>query len=103
MSYAPYGEPLETGGFGSPFTFTGELLDANALLYLRARYYSPALGVFTGLDPLAGTTKRTMSLNRYRVVRVCARGTSLYQLSTRVTFIAITVNTCCRCVFSKPR
>ena len=38
--------------FGSPFTFTGEMLDANALLYLRARYYSPALGVFTGLDPV---------------------------------------------------
>jgi RHS repeat-associated protein len=41
--------------FGSPFTFTGELIDANALLYLRARYYHPALGVFTGLDPVEGS------------------------------------------------
>jgi RHS repeat-associated protein len=55
------GEPLETGGFGSPFTFTGELLDANALLYLRARYYSPALGVFTTLDPIENG-------NRYQYV-----------------------------------
>jgi RHS repeat-associated protein len=47
--------------FGSPFTFTGELLDANDLLYLRARYYSPALGVFTALDPLE-------NLNRYQYV-----------------------------------
>jgi RHS repeat-associated protein len=46
---------------GSPFTFTGELLDANALLYLRARYYSPTLGVFPSLDPLE-------NLNRYQYV-----------------------------------
>ena len=46
QSYAPYGEPLEGGMVGSPFTFTGELLDANDLLYLRARYYSPVLGMF---------------------------------------------------------
>jgi RHS repeat-associated protein len=49
------------GGFGSPFTFTGELLDANDLLYLRARYYSPALGVFTALDPVENG-------NRYQYV-----------------------------------
>jgi RHS repeat-associated protein len=48
-------------GFGSPFTFTGELLDANDLLYLRARYYSPALGVFMGLDPVENG-------NRYQYV-----------------------------------
>jgi RHS repeat-associated protein len=47
--------------FGSPFTFTGELLDANALLYLRARYYSPALGAFTALDPVENS-------NRYQYV-----------------------------------
>jgi RHS repeat-associated protein len=47
--------------FGSPFTFTGELMDINDLLYLRARYYSPALGVFTALDPVE-------NLNRYLYV-----------------------------------
>jgi RHS repeat-associated protein len=54
-----WGDP--GGGFGSPFTFTGELLDANDLLYLRARYYNPALGVFTALDPVE-------NLNRYQYV-----------------------------------
>jgi RHS repeat-associated protein len=47
--------------FGSPFTFTGELTDANTLLYLRARYYNPALGVFTALDPVGNG-------NRYQYV-----------------------------------
>ena len=56
------------GGFGSPFTFTGELLDANDLLYLRARYYSPTLGVFTALDPVEGDAQQAMSLNRYMYV-----------------------------------
>ncbi len=62
--------------FGSPFTFTGELLDANALLYLRARYYSPALGVFTGLDPVE-------NLNRYQYVG--ANPTNWVDLSGRQT------------------
>jgi RHS repeat-associated protein len=43
-------------------------MDANALLYLRARYYSPALGVFTGLDPVEGDAQQAMSLNRYGYV-----------------------------------
>ncbi len=60
QSYTPVGVPLESG-FGSPFTFTGEMLDANDLLYLRARYYSPVLGVFTALDPLENG-------NRYQYV-----------------------------------
>jgi RHS repeat-associated protein len=54
-------KPLEAGAFGSPFTFTGELSDANGLVYLRARYYSPALGVFPSLDPVE-------NLNRYQYV-----------------------------------
>jgi uncharacterized protein RhaS with RHS repeats len=41
QSYSPYGEALEPGPFGSPFTFTGEQTDANGLVYLRARYYDP--------------------------------------------------------------
>ena len=28
QSYAPYGEPVEPGTFGSPFMFTGEMVDA---------------------------------------------------------------------------
>ncbi len=41
--------------------YTGELMDANALVYLRARYYHPGLGVFTSLDPVEG-------VNRYQYV-----------------------------------
>jgi RHS repeat-associated protein len=59
----------DPGGFGSPFTFTGEMTDANDLLYLRARYYNPALGVFTALDPLEGNAQQAMSLNRYGYVQ----------------------------------
>ena len=47
------------------YGFTGEPTDGNELLYLRARYYAPNLGVFTGLDPWEGTFDRAMSLNGY--------------------------------------
>jgi RHS repeat-associated protein len=36
----------------SDFGYTGELTDPNGLVYLRARYYNPSLGVFPSLDPL---------------------------------------------------
>ncbi len=38
-------------------------------MYLRARYYSLALGVFTGLDPFEGGMNQPMSLNRYGYVQ----------------------------------
>ncbi|GAB4528917.1 MAG: hypothetical protein OHK0046_48320 [Anaerolineae bacterium] len=37
------------------FGFTGEQRDDNGLVYLRARYYHPTLGVFPSRDPFAGT------------------------------------------------
>jgi hypothetical protein len=37
------------------------MVDANDLVYLRARYYHPGLGVFTGLDPIE-------QVNRYQYV-----------------------------------
>ncbi|MBZ0277692.1 MAG: RHS repeat-associated core domain-containing protein [Anaerolineae bacterium] len=65
-SYAPYGEPFGlTGTNQTPYGFTGEPLDDNGLLYLRARYYAPGLGVFTALDPFEGMAGRPMSLNGY--------------------------------------
>jgi RHS repeat-associated protein len=48
--------------------FTGEMVDANDLVYLRARYYVPGLGVFTGLDQVEGDIGQIMSLNRYGYV-----------------------------------
>lgn len=53
---------LEPGTFGSPFKFTGEMVDATGLLYLRARYYDPGLGVFPSLDPVEGDVQQAMSL-----------------------------------------
>ena len=38
---------------------------ANGLLYLRARYYAPTLGIFPSLDPFEGTMQRPLSLNGY--------------------------------------
>jgi RHS repeat-associated protein len=65
-AYDPYGQPLSsTGTPQTPFGFTGELADANGLLYLRARHYAPRLGAFPSLDPYEGSAARPMSLNGY--------------------------------------
>ena len=65
-TYDPYGQPLSsTGTPQTPFGFTGELSDANGLLYLRARHYAPRLGAFPSLDPYEGSAMRPMSLNGY--------------------------------------
>jgi RHS repeat-associated protein len=67
--YTPYGEPFgQAGTFQSPFAFTGEPVDGNGLVILRARYYNPALGVFPSLDPVEGMVRQTMSLNQYGYV-----------------------------------
>lgn len=49
--------------------FAGEPIDANNLVYLRNRYYNPALGVFPSLDPYEGDVNNPMSLNRYAYVQ----------------------------------
>jgi RHS repeat-associated protein len=50
--FAPYGDPHSgTGSSQTAFGFTGELTDSNSLVYLRARYFSPAIGQFISLDP----------------------------------------------------
>ncbi|HVU10244.1 MAG TPA: RHS repeat-associated core domain-containing protein, partial [Phototrophicaceae bacterium] len=57
--YEPYGVPFGTSGTSqTSYGFTGEMTDANNLLYLRARYYAPSLGVFTAQDYVE-------SVNRY--------------------------------------
>jgi RHS repeat-associated protein len=47
MSYDPYGVP-DTSING--FAYTGEMRDSNGLQYHRARYYDPALGIWTTED-----------------------------------------------------
>jgi RHS repeat-associated protein len=50
--YAPYGDPFgEQGTFASQYGFTGEPVDANGLVHLRARYYSPMQSRFLNTDP----------------------------------------------------
>ncbi len=53
------------GSFDTGFGFTGEQTDDNDLLYLRARYYNPSMGIFPSLDPFEGTNNLPMSLNGY--------------------------------------
>lgn len=41
------------------------MTDENGQVYLRARYYTPVLGVFPSRDPFEGLMDRPMSLNGY--------------------------------------
>ncbi len=67
--YDPIGNPFSaTGTNQTDYGFTGEPTDDNSLLYLRARYYNPTLGVFMSLDPFEGMADRPMSLNSYSYV-----------------------------------
>jgi RHS repeat-associated protein len=66
QTYAPFGSPFSTHGtFEGGFGFTGEQVDSSGQVYLRARYYTPSLGVFPSLDPFEGMSNRPMSLNGY--------------------------------------
>jgi RHS repeat-associated protein len=54
--YAPYGDAIQLSGTAqSGYGFTGEPTDGNSLVYLRARYYRPAIGQFISRDPLDST------------------------------------------------
>jgi RHS repeat-associated protein len=68
-SFAPYGSPFEQFGLGSSLGFTGEQTDLNGLLYLRARYYNPALGAFLSRDPVQGVMGSALSFNPYLYVQ----------------------------------
>ena len=51
QSFDPFGSPLVRKGFDSSrYGYTGEWTDGSGLQYLRARYYSPAMGRF--LSPI---------------------------------------------------
>jgi RHS repeat-associated protein len=68
-AYTPYGETLSTAGSGvSAFAYTGEQVDPNGLVYLRARYYSPLEGRFLSRDTWDGDVNRPLSLNRWNFV-----------------------------------
>lgn len=52
-SYDAWGNPQTSGGLTSttPFGFAGGYTDPTGLIYLINRYYDPATGQFTSLDP----------------------------------------------------
>jgi len=63
-SFDPYGVPLQGGG-GTPFGYTGEQTDSTGLVFLRARYMQPTLGMFLSRDPWAGTANRPATIQGY--------------------------------------
>lgn len=65
-SYTPFGEVLSSNGSGvSPFAYTGEATDANGMVYLRSRYYNPAMGRFMNRDTFPGFLGLSQSQNRF--------------------------------------
>jgi RHS repeat-associated protein len=66
-AYAAFGEVLShTGTSGQPYRFAGEHYDPEAgMQYHRARWYDPATGRFTVLDPHSGYQTKPQTLNKY--------------------------------------
>ncbi len=66
-SYDAYGNVRYAAGVGvTRLGYTGELQDpASGLVYLRARYYYPAIGRFLQRDSFGGFVQSPQSLNRY--------------------------------------
>ncbi len=66
-AYSTFGATSATGAASTnPFQFTGREIDSTGLYYLRARYYSPALGRFVSEDPFnfAHLTSQNLPLRR---------------------------------------
>ncbi|MBP6297826.1 MAG: hypothetical protein KA401_00650 [Anaerolineae bacterium] len=64
QQYSPYGvpfAPLPETDFG----FTGEMTDDNDLVYLRARYLIPGIGVFASRDWWEGCDSKSPTWNGY--------------------------------------
>jgi RHS repeat-associated protein len=68
-SYEPYGKLLSSSGSAtSIFAYAGEQADSSGLIYLRARYMNPTLGIFTSRDPWSGDQLRPGSMNGWGYV-----------------------------------
>ncbi|HJQ70926.1 MAG TPA: RHS repeat-associated core domain-containing protein [Blastocatellia bacterium] len=66
-SYSPFGLPkLVEGKHSTSFLYAGEQYDEEAgLIYLRARFYDPAIGRFLTADPLPGVAMAPETFNPY--------------------------------------
>jgi RHS repeat-associated protein len=65
--WTPYGE--EVGGWQAGLGYTGEWQDTDVgLVYLRARWYAPGVGIFTVPDPFPGVQAEPGSLHPYLYV-----------------------------------
>ena len=68
-SYESYGSVLSsTGTASSILGYSGEQVDTSGLVFLRARYMQPTLGVFLGRDPWRGDQRRPGSMNGWNYV-----------------------------------
>jgi RHS repeat-associated protein len=64
-----FGVPTaSTGSTTSPYGYTGEPVDPNGLVHLRARTYDPTLGRFISRDTWPGDPASSQTLNRYAYV-----------------------------------
>jgi RHS repeat-associated protein len=70
QSFDPFGVPFEASGSGeSDFAYTGEWRGSYIdLLFLRARWYDPAVGRFVTQDPWPGDVLTPQSLNDWGYV-----------------------------------
>ena len=69
FAYDTYGKMTSRTGT-TPIIFGynglyGVVTDANGLLYMRARYYSPAMRRFVNADIIPGNISKAVTLNRY--------------------------------------
>jgi len=71
-AYDPYGSLVENNAYAGVTTaygYTGEYTDAaSGMVYLRARYYSPAQGRFVSRDVWEGDYNNPLSLNKWGYV-----------------------------------
>lgn len=74
FDYTAYGAP-GAGSFGTALLgYAGELQDPSGLLYLRARWYDPAVGRFISSDSFRGVTAYPVSLNPYAYASAAPSG-----------------------------
>jgi len=52
QTYDSYGSPYQrTAATSTHYGYAGEMVDADGLIFLRARYYAPGVGRFLNTDP----------------------------------------------------